>query len=122
MARVSNIESIESKAGGSRVRARGSRRRTGRNPRKGILLILLVVAVLATCVTIRTLNLKEKSEDLAVTERQLETQIKEEERKAEELKNQENFMQTNRYVEDEAKRKLGLVYPDEIVIRPADEK
>ena len=27
-------------------------------------------------------------------------------------------MQTKDYIEDEAKNKLGLVYPDEIVIKP----
>jgi len=30
----------------------------------------------------------------------------------------EQYMQTKQYIEDVAKDKLGLVYPDEIVIRP----
>ena len=33
---------------------------------------------------------------------------------------QEKYMQTNEYIEDVAKDKLGLVKPDELVIRPAE--
>ena len=32
----------------------------------------------------------------------------------------ELYMQTKDYIEDEAKNKLGLVYPDEIVIKPKE--
>ena len=33
---------------------------------------------------------------------------------------QQQYMQTNKYIEDVAKDKLGLVYPDEIVIKPQE--
>ena len=132
MARTSRYESIESRTESShgaseKVRSiksarEGHARRASRNPKKGWIIILLaMVAVIVFC-AVRTKNLKEKSDDMQLIEHQLETQITEEERRSEELKNQENYMQTNRYVEEEARKKLSLVYPDEIVIRPAEEK
>ena len=47
-------------------------------------------------------------------------EIEEAKMDAENLVNREKYMQTKKYIEDEAKNKLGLVYPDEIVIRPSE--
>ena len=94
---------------------RGTRRRSKRN----LLLILLVVIVVVTATCIKIVDLHSKSETLAATERQLEAEIEEAKMDAENLVNREKYMQTKKYIEDEAKNKLGLVYPDEIVIRPS---
>ena len=32
------------------------------------------------------------------------------------------YMQTTRYIEEMAREKLGLVYPDEIIFRPIEEE
>ena len=48
----------------------------------------------------------------------LEGQIKEEEQRTKDLEALEKYMQTKKYMEDVAKNKLGLVYPDEILIEP----
>ena len=37
------------------------------------------------------------------------------------LEQQQKYMKTRKYIEDEAKDKLGLVYPDEIVIKPRED-
>lgn len=59
------------------------------------------------------------SRELAVTERTLEKKIEEAQLEREKMEAQEKYMQTKQYVEDVAKEKLGMVYPDEIVIRPS---
>jgi cell division protein FtsB len=97
-------------------------RASRRKSKSGLILVLLVVLVVIAVSSLKAMSLHEKSEELAVTERQLETQIENAKEKAAELENREKYMQTKRYVEDEAKNKLGLVYPDEIVIRPSGEK
>ncbi|MBR0146978.1 MAG: septum formation initiator family protein [Eubacterium sp.] len=93
-----------------------------RKSKSGLIVVLLVVLVVIAVSSVKAMSLHEKSEELAVTERQLEAQIESAKEKAEELENREKYMQTKRYVEDEAKNKLGLVYPDEIVIRPSEQK
>lgn len=97
-------------------------RKSRRKSKAGFVLVLLVVLVVITVSSMKAMSLHEKSEELAVTERQLEAQIENAREKAKELDNREKYMQTKRYVEDEAKNKLGLVYPDEIVIRPSEGK
>lgn len=97
-------------------------RKSRRKSKAGFVLVLLVVLVVITVSSMKAMSLHEKSEELAVTERQLEAQIETAREKAKELDNREKYMQTKRYVEDEAKNKLGLVYPDEIVIRPSEGK
>ena len=97
-------------------------RKSRRKSKAGFVLVLLVVLVVIAVSSMKAMSLHEKSEELAVTERQLEAQIANAKEKAEELDNREKYMQTKRYVEDEAKNKLGLVYPDEIVIRPSEGK
>ena len=93
-----------------------------RKSKAGLILVLIVVLVVIAATSVKAMSLHEKSEQLAVTERQMEAQIESEKMKATELENREKYMQTKKFIEDEAKNKLGLVYPDEIVIRPGDGK
>ncbi|MBR1507608.1 MAG: septum formation initiator family protein [Eubacterium sp.] len=96
------------------------RRAPKRQSKIGLLLIVIAMLVTVIANGIRVANLKAKSERLAVTERQLETEIEDAHKKADDLAEKEKYMQTKKYIEDEAKDKLGLVYPDEIVIEPRE--
>ncbi len=81
---------------------------------------LIVVAVLFVC-TISALRVKElraQGKELAYTESVLEQKIEAAKQENEVLLARQQYMQTNKYIEDVAKDKLGLVYPDEIVIKP----
>jgi cell division protein FtsB len=75
--------------------------------------------VVAAC-TVRSIGLYKRSKELKVTKANLETQLQDANIRAEQLKEKELYMQTKDYIEDEAKNKLGLVYPDEIVIKPKE--
>ena len=43
----------------------------------------------------------------------------EESKEAEELAQEQIYVQTKEYIEKMAKEKLGLVYPDEILLKPS---
>ena len=83
---------------------------------------LVVVAVIFVCVTsiIRVTNLHAKSKQLAETEKTMELRVEQAKQEQADLDAQEKYMQTNEYIEDVAKDKLGLVHPDELVIRPGE--
>lgn len=84
--------------------------------------LVIVAAVVFVClvVCIRVADLYDKSKELQATEIALEQKIEQANLERENLIAQEQYMMTNEYIEDVAKEKLGLVYPDEIVIKPAE--
>ncbi len=83
------------------------------------MICMVVVVVLAVC-AVKVSNLCDKSKELAETEYALEVKIQNAYLEKQDLIAQEQYMQTKQYIEDVAKDKLGLVYPDEIVIKPSE--
>ena len=83
----------------------------------GIVAVVIVVSLLAA---FKVSELKGRSKELKETEKSLELQIERANQEKEELEAKEKYMKTNQYIEDVAKDKFGLVYPDEIVIKPAE--
>ncbi len=94
------------------------RKKRRKKNKKGISLVAFIVVVFCICVGIRTMGLKKQSAELAERKASLEKQIESEEQRTKELEELEKYMQTKRYMEEVAKEKLGLVYPDEILIEP----
>lgn len=64
-------------------------------------------------------NLKEKNEELGEKEASYQKMYEEESERTSELENEKIYVQTKEYIEEMAK-KLGFVYPDEIIFKPAD--
>ena len=83
-------------------------------------MIFVIVAAFVVCVGARSYLLKQESVKLAKRQEALESQIEMEEERTKQLEDQEKYMHTKKYVEDVAKTKLGLVYPDEILIQPQE--
>lgn len=102
--------------------AKKSRRKVSTKKQSKIASLMIVVAVVVVCVVsaFKVSDLYSKSKELADTEYTLEKQIELANLEHENLVAQEQYMQTDKYIEDVAKDKLGLVYPDEIVIKPAE--
>lgn len=80
-------------------------------------IILIVLAVFAVS-TIGGIRLRQKNQNYREKEADLLKAITEEEERAEEISALEAYTKTNKYVEDVAKEKLGLVYEDEIIFKP----
>ena len=85
-----------------------------------LFLAMLVMVMVVVACTVRSIGLYKRSKELKVVKANLEVQLQEANIKSEQLKEKELYMQTKDYIEDEAKNKLGLVYPDEIVIKPKE--
>ncbi len=100
------------------TRARYKRRRF--QNRAGIVWASIVVLILVTVVSIKSIGLMQKASELKAREGELNTQIEYEVRRSDEIAEFERYTQTRKYIEDTAKEKLGLVYPGEIVFRNTD--
>ncbi len=101
-------------------RARKDRSRHDKAVNRMTLLgITLVVASLAAAINLRGTSLKAKDLEYQVKEANLIRQVEEEQDRSEELEERRVFVQTKQYIEQVAKEKLGLVNPDEILLKPA---
>jgi len=83
--------------------------------RLSILLISCVIVVLGVTLSVASISLHKKNQEYKVQEAELEKQLEEEELRAEEINELEEYVGTDEYIEDVAKEKLGLVYPNEIL-------
>ena len=82
--------------------------------------ITLVVMCLAVAINIKGADLKQSDLDYKVREENLDAQVKAEEKRTEELKENKIYVKTKQYAEEVAKEKLGLVNPDEILLKPTE--
>lgn len=101
---------------------RYSRKKKSTRRQSGMASLMIVVTVILVCIvsTVVVSGLNQKSRELANTELMLQQKIDQANLERENLEAQKQYMMTNQYIEDMAKEKLGMVYPDEIVIRPAE--
>ncbi len=97
-----------------------SRRRKKKNEgRLGIIGICTVVIIFGIVMFVKTREAENQMDELNSDRQQLEEKLDDENQRAEELEEQRVYVKTKMYVEEMAK-KLGLVYPDEIIYRPED--
>ena len=84
--------------------------------------ITVVVASLAFAVNVKSTSMKKKDLEYQVKEASLIKQKTQEEERAKELEAYRVYVQTKQYIEQVAKEKLGLVNPDEILLKPSEKK
>ena len=75
---------------------------------------------MAIVVKMRSSSLKEKDLEYQAREESLRKQVDEEKQRAARLEEQRVYVQTKQYIEKVAKEKLGLVNPDEILLKPTE--
>lgn len=80
--------------------------------------ITFVIFFLAVVVTFRGSTLKDKDLEYQIREENLAAQKEKELERAKELEEYRVYVQTKQYIEEVAKQKLGLVNPDEILLKP----
>lgn len=99
-----------------------NRTRRGRKDRWGnrlaIIGITLVVLSLGVVVNLKSASMKKKDLEYQAKEESLMRQVELEEKRAQELEEYRVYVQTKQYIEEVAKQKLGLVKPDEILLKP----
>lgn len=99
-------------------------RNTGKKKKRknGLKIIAVAVLVLFGVITYNSIELQAEKRALEKQKSELEEQLQTEEERSEELEEQRAYMQTFRYIEDIARNLLGLVYPDETILRPEEEE
>ena len=80
-----------------------------------ILLISSVIIILGITLSVASISLNAKNREYITQEAELRRQLEAEQVRAEENDELENYVGSDQYVEDVAKDKLGLVYPNEIL-------
>ncbi|MBQ6588486.1 MAG: septum formation initiator family protein [Butyrivibrio sp.] len=96
-------------------RARYKRRRF--QNAAGIIWASIVVLILVSVVSIKSIGLMKKADEYQTREEALVLQIEQEEQRSSEIAEFEKYTHTRKYIEDTARDKLGLVYPGEIIFK-----
>jgi cell division protein DivIC len=91
--------------------------RKKRQNRLSMLLAGLVVLMLLIVVSIGSYSLRQKLDIYKQREAALEEQIAFERERAKEIENQEKYTHTMKFVEETARKRLGLVYEGEVIFR-----
>ena len=86
----------------------------------GMIVVVSCLVLLAIVVMYKAQDLKAQKESLQVQAAELQDQLDDAKREYNKLEEREKYMKTDDYVEDVARSQLGLVYPDEIVIKPEE--
>ena len=79
--------------------------------------VVLIVFAMALVMSVQIVHLYQKNQQYIAQEADLKKQKKEEENRQKELEEYEAYTQTQEYIEDLAKSKLGLVYEGEIIFK-----
>ena len=103
-----------------RVRGSKKKKKDKLGNRMALLGITFVVISMAVVVNLRGASLKDKELQYQMKEETLQKRLEQEEQRAEQLEEQRIYVQTKQYIEKVAKEKLGLVNPDEILLKPAE--
>lgn len=101
----------------SRVRNRSRRRRSHR---QSVVLVSTVVLLMSVMVFFGSVTLQAKNKEYMSQEAELKAQIEEAKERSKEIEEYQAYVQTDEYVKEIAREKLGLVDPDEILFKPAE--
>lgn len=82
----------------------------------------MVVISLGVVVNLKSSSMKKKDLEYQMREEVLLQQVEKEQTRASELEEYRIYVQTKQYIEEVAKQKLGLVKPDEILLKPSRKK
>ena len=94
-------------------------RGTGRKKRReGLGNRLAIIGITMVVVNVKNTSMEKKLMEYQAKEESLIRQVENEQKRAAELEERRVYVQTKQYIEEVAKQKLGLVKPDEILLKP----
>ena len=88
--------------------------------RLGVFAIVSATIIVIVAICIQNSRLEKKLERLQEKEQYYAELLEEENKRTAELEEYAKYVKTKAYIEESAK-KLGLVYPDEIIFKPKEE-
>lgn len=86
--------------------------------RLAMLAITLVVVALLVVLGLQTVRLEQRRDEYNTRRAAVEKQLAEQKARAEDLEAERLYVQTTDYIEKMARERLGLVNPDEIILKP----
>lgn len=96
------------------------RKKRTRSRNRGALTIMAVVLALLIALSLHTRTLQREDDAYAAKVEALQSEVDAESERAAELEEKSIYVQTRDYIEQIARERLGLVTPDETIIRPED--
>ncbi len=78
----------------------------------GFVLACVLIVIIGVTLWVSKQSLIEKNEEYEAQK------INEQKQRSEDIEEYKKYVQTKKFAEDIAKNKFGLIYPDEIVIKP----
>ncbi|MCH5266425.1 MAG: septum formation initiator family protein [Lachnospiraceae bacterium] len=96
--------------------------RTGKRKKRrtGLYLVMLVVGIFLSTLVVQGISLRANCQKLAAEQSQLQEKKESLQKEQQEIKEKAQYMKTDKYIEDIAREKFGLVYEDEIIFKAAD--
>ena len=91
--------------------------RKKKSNRFGMVLVFLLVTMFCSVIVIKGIGLQNKRDEYNKRIEALEHQIEDQKERTKELEEYEKYTKTDKYVEEIAKEKLGLVYEDQIIFK-----
>ncbi len=85
----------------------------------GMFAIIVVSMIIVVAICIQNNKLEDKLNKLKAEEQEYAELVEEEENRTLELEERAKYVNTKAYIEEAAK-KLGFVYPDEIILKPKE--
>lgn len=95
----------------------GARRRKKNSSRAGKVCISMIVVAFVTVMSVQIFKTYQKDQEYLEQQRILEQQLADELARQAELEEYEKYTQSQQYIEDIAKSKLGLAYENEIIFK-----
>lgn len=95
--------------------------RRGKKRKSGALSVSIIVIAFLVVMVVQIVQLKDKETAYAKQKAQLEDEYLQESERAEEIEGLAEYMQSDKYIEDVAKSKLGLAYDNEIIFKEKKE-
>ncbi len=89
-----------------------------RRRRTGLYLVMLVVGIFLCTLLVQGYSLRVNCKKLEEQQGQLLEKKESLEKEQEEIREKTAYMKTDKYIEDVAREKFGLVYDDEIIFVP----
>lgn len=83
-------------------------------------IIALAVFIICAVVTYNRIQMERTNDQLREEKERLQAELIVQQTRKQELVEYKAYIQTNKYVEDMARSILGLVYPDEIILKPQE--
>lgn len=104
----------------TRLERERRRKQQRRQRRIGVIVCVALVVLVVCAVLYGNKSLATKNDEYKVQIEELNRQIEEQQTRSDELEEYRKYVQTKKFVEKIAKDKFGMLYPDEMILKPTN--